>query len=55
MRAGNFDSILCFPDEKYFVNEGVDVLFSDVGFIEFFLRVFDDDAGRLKGIELRKE
>ena len=44
MRTGNFDSILCFPHKKDFINEGVDVLFSNVGFIKFFLGVFDDDA-----------
>lgn len=55
MRTGNFDSILCFPHKKDFINEGVDVLFSNVGFIKFFLGVFDDDAWRLESIELGKK
>ena len=52
MRAGNFNSIHGFPNKKNLINKCVEILLLKVWLIKFIFWIFDDDAGRIKGIEL---
>ena len=55
MRAGNFNPIHCFPHKKNFVNEGVEILLLSIGLVKFIFGIFDNDAGRLECMTLRKD